>query len=97
MLYVILMNFTEQGVRTVKDTVKRAKAFRAMAEKEFKTEVKDLFWTLGAYDVMALVDAPDEQTVTALALSLAAKGNVKTQTLRAIDEKEMSGILRKIK
>lgn len=97
MLYVILMNFTEQGVRTVKDTVKRAKIFRETAEKQFKTQVKDLFWTLGAYDVITLVEAPDEQTVTALALSLAAKGNVKTQTLRAIDEKEMIGILRKIK
>jgi len=96
MLYVILMNFTEQGVRTVKDTTKRAKAFREMAESQFKTKVKDLYWTLGAYDVMAIVDAPDEKSVIALALALAVKGNVKTQTLRAINEKEMKEILAKI-
>jgi uncharacterized protein with GYD domain len=95
-LYVILMNFTEQGIRNVEVTIERAKSYREIAKSEFDSEVKEIYWTLGSYDVMAVVDSPDEKTATALALALASKGDVRTQTMRAFNEDEMSEILSKI-
>ena len=96
MLYITLMNFTDLGVRNIKDTVGRAKAFREMAHSKFGAEVRDILWTLGDYDVIAITDAPDEETATALALALSSLGNVKAHTLRAFNAKEMSEILAKI-
>lgn len=93
--YIILGNFTDQGIRNVKDTGKRAEALRATAKKLGAT-VKDIYWTLGAYDTVAIVDAPDEATITALGLSIGALGNVRTQTLRAFSADEMGKILGRI-
>ena len=93
--YAVLANFTDQGIRNVKETTKRAEAFQAMAKKVGVT-VKDLYWTLGQYDVVMIVDAPDHATVTALGLSLGALGNVRTQTLPAFSSSEMGGILNKM-
>ena len=66
--FVILTNFTDQGVRAVKDTIKRAEKFKETA-KQCGATVKDLYWTLGKYDVVAIVEAPDVTSVTALGLS----------------------------
>lgn len=93
--YVMLAHFTEQGVKNAKDTLKRAEAFRQSAKKHGAT-VKEQFWTLGQFDVVAIVDAPDEATMTALGLSAGALGNVRTQTLRAFTEAEMKTILGKM-
>jgi uncharacterized protein with GYD domain len=90
--YVLLGTFTEQGIRNIKDTTKRAEAFRAMGKKAGVT-VKDLYWTLGQYDIAAVLDAPDDAAVTSLALSVGALGNVRTQLLRAFTEKEIGPIL----
>jgi uncharacterized protein with GYD domain len=92
----MLANFTEQGIRNVKDTVKRAEAFKEAAKGAGVT-VKDLYWTLGQYDVVATAEAQDEMAITALGLSLAKAGNVRTQTLRAFAVKEMTEILGKVK
>jgi uncharacterized protein with GYD domain len=80
--YILLASFTEQGIRKVKDSPKRAEAFKDMAKKCGAT-VKELFWTLGDYDIVAVVDAPDDISITALGLSSGALGNIRTQTLRA--------------
>ena len=93
--YVMLANFTEQGIRNVKDSVKRAEAFKESAKAAGVT-VKDLYWTLGAYDIVATAEAADEMAITALGLSLAKAGNVRTQTLRAFGSKEMTAILGKV-
>ena len=93
--YIVLGNFTDQGIRTVKDTTKRADAFKAMAKKAGAT-VKDLYWTLGQFDVMTVVDAPDDATLTALLLSAGALGNLRTQSLRAFSAEEMGTIIGKI-
>ncbi len=90
--YIVLGNFTEQGVRNVKDTAKRAEAVRDMAKK-LKIKVKETYWTLGRYDVALILDAPDEASVTTLGLQIGALGNVRTQTLRAFSADEMGGIL----
>jgi uncharacterized protein with GYD domain len=66
--YILLLSFTDQGIRNVKDSPKRADTFKDMAKKCGAT-VKDLFWTLGEYDAVAVVDAPDDTSMTALGLS----------------------------
>ncbi|WP_211450772.1 GYD domain-containing protein [Collimonas antrihumi] len=93
--YIVLTNFTDQGIRTVKDTTKRAAAVREMAKK-CGIEMKDVYWTLGSYDLVVTFEAPDDATITAFGLSLGAQGNVRTQTLRAFSTDEMSGILSKM-
>jgi len=93
--YILLGKFTDQGIRNVKDTAKRAEAVRALAKKA-KVTVKDMYWTLGKYDVVAILDAPDEATVAALGLSIGASGNVRMQTVRAFTEAEIGPILGKV-
>jgi len=66
-----------------------------MAKKSGAT-VKDVFWTLGQYDAVAIVEAPDDVSATALGLSVAKLGNVRTQTLRAFSAAEMKNILGKV-
>jgi len=92
--YIVLSSFTDQGVRNVKDTTKRSDAVRELAEK-FGVTAKDIFWTLGRYDVVAIFEAPDDASMTALGLALGAAGNVRTQTLRAFSREEMNVILAK--
>ena len=93
--YVMLMSFTDQGIKNVKDSPKRAEAFRQSAKKLGAT-VKELYWTLGQCDTVTIVDAPDDATMTALGLSLGTLGNVRTQTLRAFTEAEMTAIIGKM-
>ena len=93
--YVLLASFTDQGIRNVKETTKRAEAFRELAKRAGAT-VKDLYWTLGQYDVVTVLDAPDAATVTALGLSVGSLGNVRTQTLPAFSAAEMGTILKKM-
>jgi uncharacterized protein with GYD domain len=94
--YVSLLQFTDQGIRSVKDTVQRAAAATAEAEK-MGAKITQAFWTMGAYDLVLLVDAPDEETVSALSLKLGSLGNVKSETMRAFGREEMENILAKIK
>ena len=93
--YIMLGKFTEQGIRNVKDTAKRAEALRAMGKKVGVT-VKELYWTLGKFDVATILEAPDEASMTAFGLSVGALGNVRTQTLRAFTADEIGPILKKI-
>src|SRR5215471_6161793 len=79
--YVVLANFTDQGIRNVKDSPKRADAFKEMA-KTFGVTVKELVWTQGRYDIVTIIEAPDESAAMSLNLSLGALGNVRTETLR---------------
>ncbi|KDP88639.1 GYD domain-containing protein [Cupriavidus basilensis] len=93
--FVALLNFTDQGIRTVKDTTKRAAAVRELAKKN-GIDMKDIYWTLGQYDLVVTFTAPDEATMTAFGLSLGMAGNVRTQTLRAFSADEMNDILSKM-
>ncbi|SRR5947209_3977516 len=94
--YISLIQFTEQGIRNVKDTVKRGDAAIAEAEK-MGMKIIEEFWTMGAYDVVVMFDAPDDETVSAFLLKIGSMGNVRGQTLRAFRKEEMEGILAKIK
>jgi uncharacterized protein with GYD domain len=93
--FVVLGCFTDQGIRSVKDTAKRAEAFQQTAKKIGAT-VEDVYWTLGQYDFVAVCDAPDDATASALVYSLAARGNVRTQTLRAFSQAEIAAVLGKM-
>jgi uncharacterized protein with GYD domain len=93
--YIVLGQFTDQGVKNAKDTTKRAEALKDMGRKAGVT-VKEVYWTLGQYDVVTVVDAPDDLSVTALLLSTGGLGNVRTQCLRAFNADEMGRILGKM-
>jgi uncharacterized protein with GYD domain len=93
--YILLATYTEQGIKGIKDTVARTEAVKELAKKAGAT-MKESYWTLGAYDVVAVFDAPNDESMTAFSLSVAKLGNVKTQTLRAFSSKEMAGILSKM-
>jgi len=90
--YVVLAKFTDQGVRNAKDSPKRADAYKQMA-KTCGVTVKEILWTQGRYDVVTIVDAPDEAAAMSLSLSLGALGNVRTETLRAFSAGEMTKIV----
>jgi len=93
--YVVLVNFTDQGIRNAKDTVKRMEAFKEMAKK-FGVTVREFFWTYGRYDMAAITEAPDDASGMALNMNLCALGNVRTQTLRAFSADEMKPIIAKM-
>lgn len=93
--YVMLGRFTEQGVRNIKETTKRADGFRKTCEKS-GVAVKQIFWCLGHYDLMAIVDAPDDETVSALTLGVASLGNIRTELLRAFSADDMNRVLAKM-
>ncbi len=92
--YIALLQWTDQGIRAVKDTTRRAAAAKDAAAK-MGVKFTDLFWTLGQYDLAIVAEAPDDETMTALMLNLASLGNVKSQTLRAFRSNEMDAILKK--
>src|SRR5262249_26744807 len=93
--YVVLAKFTDQGIRNAKESPKRAEAFKQMAET-FGVTVKELFWTQGRYDIVTVVEAPDEFSATALNLSLGALGNIRTESLQAFSAADMATIVSKM-
>jgi uncharacterized protein with GYD domain len=90
--FITTMHFTEQGIKTVRDTCKRAEAFKATA-KTMGVKVTGMYWTLGAFDGVIVCEAPDEETATAALLHLGSLGNLRTQTARAYDAAEMQKIV----
>jgi uncharacterized protein with GYD domain len=92
--FISLVNFTEQGIRNVKDSHDRYVAFRAMAEKLGVT-VKSVYWTMGSCDMVLIVEGSDEAVASAL-LKVGSLGNVRSQTLRAFAADEMKRIVTKM-
>jgi uncharacterized protein with GYD domain len=93
--YVTLYNWTEKGVAGVKETVNRYQGARQLVESK-GGKIDTILWTTGAYDILTVTDFPDEETGSAVALQLAATGNLRSVTMRAYTEGEMKGILEKI-
>ena len=94
--YVCLIQFRDQGIRNIQDTVKRGDAAMAEAEK-MGMKIVEEYWTMGAYDGVVIMEAPDDETMSAFILKVGSLGNVKGQTLRAFRRNEMETILAKIK
>lgn len=93
--FIALSNFTEQGIRNVKDSTKRAAVVEEAAGR-FGAKMTQLYWTLGQHDLVAVIDAPDDASATAFALSIGMAGNIRTTTLRAFSRDEMNAILSKL-
>ncbi len=90
--YVSLLNWTDQGIRNVRDTVQRYERSLELQDKH-GVRLEHIYWTVGPYDVVGIAEASDEESITAFFLELASSGNLRTTTLRAYDRDEMSGIL----
>ena len=90
--FISLLRFTDQGIRNVKDSPNRYEAFRAMAE-QLGVRVKDLYYTVGHYDIVAVLEGSDEAVTTAL-LQVCSLGNVRTETLRGFSLDDMKKIVR---
>ena len=93
--YVILVDWTEEGARTVMQTTQRAEQVTQMIE-QMGGRVEALYWTQGQHDLVGIIDAPDEETAAAVGLRAGMAGAVRTETLRAFDAEEMSRILEKV-
>lgn len=93
--YIALASFTDQGIKNVKETTRRADAVKELGAK-FGVNMKEIYWTLGQYDLVVFFEAADEAALTAFGLSIAAAGNVRMQTLRAFSKDEMNAILGKM-
>jgi uncharacterized protein with GYD domain len=92
--YISLINWTEQGIRTAKDTLDRESAATALAES-MGGKLKESYWTVGPYDVVTVAEFPDDATGTAFLLAAGAQGNIRTTTMRAYNRDEMAEILQK--
>jgi len=91
--YIWLINWTEQGIRNVKETTKRANSFKETAAM-MGVNVKEILWTMGRYDLVLVIDAPNDETVSRLALGLGMGGNAKTETLKGFSAQAMEQILK---
>ena len=94
--FITSVTFTQQGITNFRDTCKRAEAFKTAAKK-IGVKVTNEFWTLGAFDMLLILEAANEETATATLLQLGSLGNVRTQTARAFNAAEMEKILAMVK
>lgn len=83
--YITLVNWTDQGIKNVKDSPGRLDAARALAKK-LGCEMEDFYMTIGAYDMVAIMEGPNDEAMAKFALTLGAGGNVRTTTLKAFSE-----------
>ncbi|AZO44684.1 MULTISPECIES: GYD domain-containing protein [Mesorhizobium] len=83
--YIVLMNWTEQGAKNVRDSPKRLDAARKQLG-DMGGSFKAFYLTMGEYDMVAVVEAPDDAVLARFSLMLAASGNVRTRTLKAFPE-----------
>ena len=93
--YVSLIDWTQKGVESFHETVDRFEAAQQTFEK-MGVRFVDIYWTLGAHDIVGILDAPDDETATAALLAVGSLGNIRTKTLRAFSEAEVKGILGKV-
>ncbi len=93
--YISLINWTDQGIKAFRESVDRSEAARELAEK-LGGSFKEIYWTLGPYDIVGVLEAPDDETVEAALLGIASQGNVRTTTLRAFSADEMRAIVQKV-
>lgn len=94
--FITTIKFTQQGIKDIDHTTRRAAAFKAEAKK-LGAKVKEVYWTLGDQDGLLILEAPDDETATATLLHLGAMGNVHTSTVRAFAAAEMDKILSKVR
>ena len=93
--YILLVNYTQKGIEDIKESPERLdeakKAFQAMG-----AEMKEFYLVAGQYDLVVVAEAPDDETIAKLALTIGSKGAVRTETLRAFTEDEYRKIVSEI-
>ncbi|HXY80756.1 MAG TPA: GYD domain-containing protein [Gaiellaceae bacterium] len=92
--YITLINWTDQGAKNYKDSVDRYEAAQKVMSAA-GVSFKEIYWTIGPYDLVGVVEAPDDETATAALLTVAGQGNIRTTTLRAFSAGEMRGVIAK--
>jgi len=90
--FVVLGNFTDQGIRAFRDSPKRADAFGELLQQH-GASLKAIYWTVGQYDLVAIAEAEDTATATAALLQVGSLGNVRTTTLQAFDREQFAAII----
>ena len=90
--YVSLINWTDQGIKNFRDTTQRAEDFTKLVERS-GGRVRELLWTVGQYDIVGIVEFPDDEAGVAALLQVGSSGNIRSNTLRAFSAEEMSGII----
>ena len=90
--YIALVNWTDQGIKSVKEAPKRVDGARGLAKK-LGCEMQDFYMTIGAYDMVAIMEAPNDEAMAKFALTLAGAGNVRTTTLKAFSEDSFRSII----
>jgi uncharacterized protein with GYD domain len=93
--FIATVKFTQQGIETIRETGKRAAAFK-VAAKKMGVKVTAIYWTLGYFDGVIICEAPDDQTVAAAMMQLSRLGNVHTTTARAFDASEIEKVVGKL-
>jgi len=93
--YILLINWTDQGMRNIKDSPKRAENFEKMVKKSGGEA--SYYYTLGQYDLVAVVKLPDDESMVKINLELGRLGNIRTTTLKAMTRKEMANIISSLK
>lgn len=93
--YIALVSFTDQGIRDVKNSIKRADRVRRLAAKH-KVKIRDIHWMMGKYDIIVTFDAASDAALSAFTLENASLGNVRTETFRAYTRDEFADILKAI-
>jgi uncharacterized protein with GYD domain len=91
-LFIVTLNWTDQGIRTVKDSPKRAQAARDLAKK-VGVEIKQFYLTSGESDLLVIVESPSGDNVAKLAMALGSQGNIRTKTVRAWTEAEYEKLI----
>ena len=92
--YVVLIDWTQQGVENFADSVDRYEAAKGQLDA-MGVRFESIYWALGNHDIVSIVDAPDGETLAAGLLKLASQGNVRTTSLRALTADEMRGVIAK--
>ena len=93
--YIGLLSFTDKGIQSIKDSTKRAAAAKEVGKK-MGVNMREIFWTLGEYDAVCVLEADDEQSLTAFNLAIATQGNVRSKSLRAFSASEFDKALAKL-
>ena len=93
--YIGLLSFTEKGIQSIKQSTQRAAAAKEIG-KRMGVNMKEIYWTLGSHDIVCVLEAQDEQALTAFNLAVAMQGNVRSQSLRAFTAAEMDAVLKKL-
>jgi uncharacterized protein with GYD domain len=93
--YIILVNWTDQGIKNMKDSVKRAKSFEGALEKA-GGKSRGIFYTFGKHDMVAIVEAPTDEVITSALYNSGRLGNIRTETLKAFSMAEAANIIEKL-